>query len=49
MGVVERVAGSNRDETDLDRIVDRAAEAVAGTMQPDSLGIWLREPVGHRS
>ncbi len=42
--VVEQVAGRIRDETDLTSIVDEAVAVVAQTMQPDSVGVWLREP-----
>jgi hypothetical protein len=33
-----------RNETDLDRLSDQLVEAVVDTMQPASVGLWLRRP-----
>jgi hypothetical protein len=36
-------AAAARDETDLARLNERLVEVVAETMQPDSVGLWLRK------
>ena len=33
---------SNRDETDLDKLTARLVEVVEETMQPESVGVWLK-------
>jgi hypothetical protein len=40
--VVQHLADRVRDETDLDSIVDEALAAVSETIQPNSVGIWMK-------
>jgi hypothetical protein len=42
-------AATTRDETDLARLTAALIQAVAETMQPESAGVWLREPTRTRS
>ena len=35
-------AATVRDETDLDKLAARLVEVVQETMQPESLGLWLK-------
>jgi hypothetical protein len=41
--VMDRFAGSLRDQVDSEQVVDGWVEVVAETMQPAAVGVWLRE------
>ena len=41
--VIAEFAGTCRDETDLDRLTARLVEVVEETMQPESVGLWLKD------
>lgn len=41
--VLEQFAATARDETDLDRLTDELLRVIRETMQPDYVGIWLRD------
>ncbi len=41
--VMDEFAGSLRDEVDVDDVVDGWVEVVEETMQPSSVGVWVRQ------
>ena len=41
--VIAAFAGACRDETDLDKLTARLVEVVDETMQPESVGLWLKD------
>ena len=42
--VMDRFAGSLRDQVDSQEVVDGWVGVVAQTMQPASAAVWVREP-----
>ena len=42
--VMDRFAGSLRDQVDSHEVVDGWVGVVAQTMQPESVSVWVREP-----
>ena len=40
--VIAAFAATARDETDLDKLTARLVEVVEETMQPESVGLWLK-------
>ena len=42
--VLADFAATVRDETDLDRLTAELARVIQETMQPEHVGVWLREP-----
>jgi hypothetical protein len=41
--VIAEFAATCRDETDLDKLTARLVEVVDETMQPESVGLWLKD------
>jgi hypothetical protein len=46
--VLAAFALTARDETDLDRLTGELLRVVDETIQPEFVGVWLREPEGKR-
>ena len=44
--VVDDLARGIRDETAIRHITDQLARAASSTMEPDSISVWMRRPVG---
>jgi hypothetical protein len=43
--VLQAFALTARDETDLERLMDELMRVVDTAVQPEFVGLWLREPV----
>jgi len=46
--VIAEFAATCRDETDLDKLTARLVEVVEETMQPESVGLWLKPTADRR-
>jgi hypothetical protein len=46
--VLAEFAATCRDETDLDKLTARLVQVVEETMQPESVGVWLKKTGDHK-
>jgi len=40
--VMDGFAGSLRDQVDDERVIDGWMDVVSATMQPETIGVWIR-------